>query len=225
MDEKTITVTGRGSIHVVPDITRLTLSLVSVHDTYEDAYNQAKTDTDSLGRIMNLVGLDTALPKTTRLDIDKKTINEYDKYNNYKGEKFVGFRLNHEVKIDLGMDTVLLNKIIKSIGEQIKQAEINIGYTVKDSRPAQLKMLDRAVKDAKEKADIMAKACGCTLGLVKTINYSVQELHIFSQARQIHECSEAICCNPESLDITPDDLQVSDDVTVVWYLSNNVKKD
>lgn len=225
MDEKTITVTGRGAIHVVPDITRLTLSLVSVHDTYEEAYNQAKIDTDSLARIMNMVGLDTALPKTTCLDIDKKTVNEYDKYNNYKGEKFVGFRLNHEVKIDLGMDTVLLNKIIKSIGEQIKQAEINIGYTVKDSRPAQLKMLDRAVKDAKEKADIMAKACGCTLGLVKTINYSVQELHIFSQARQIHECSEAICCNPESLDITPDDLQVSDDVTVVWYLSNNVKKD
>ena len=31
---------------------------------------------------------------------------------------------------------------------------------------------------------------------------------------------EAICCLKEALDITPDDLTVSDDVTVKWYLSN-----
>ena len=225
MDEKTITVTGRGAIHVVPDITRLTLSLESVHDTYEEAYNLAKNDNERIGKIMEQVGLDSKLPKTTRLDIDKKTIREYDKYNNYKGDKFIGFNLDHEIKIDLGMDNVLLNKIIKAIGENLKQAEINVGYTVRDIRPAQLKMLDRAVKDAKEKASIMAAACGCSLGLVKSINYSVQEVHVYSQARMIHDSAEAKCCNEESLDITPDDLEVSDDVTVIWYLSNNVNKD
>ena len=56
----------------------------------------------------------------------------------------------------------------------LKQAEISIGYTVRDPRPSQLKMLERAVKDAKEKATIMAKACDCKLGLVKEIDYSVQ---------------------------------------------------
>ena len=70
----------------------------------------------------------------------------------------------------------------------------------------------------------MAKACDCKLGLVKEINYSVQELHVYSQARMIHGADEALCCNEESLDITPEDLAVSDDVTVVWYLSNNTKE-
>ena len=69
--------------------------------------------------------------------------------------------------------------MVRLIGQRLKQAEINIGYTVKDPRPFQLKMLERAVKDAKEKAAIMAKACGCQLGKVKTIDYSVQELHIY----------------------------------------------
>ncbi len=133
--------------------------------------------------------------------------------------------MTHTVKIDLGMDNILINKVVQLIGKYLKQAEINIGYTVKDSRPSQLKMLDRAVKDAKEKADVMAKACGCSLGLVKSINYSIEELHIYSEARQIHGADEAICCNAQSLDITPDDLSVSDDVTVIWYLSNNVGKD
>ena len=40
----------------------------------------------------------------------------------------------------------------------------------------------------------------------------------------IHGADEALCCNEESLDITPEDLAVSDDVTVVWYLSNNTKE-
>lgn len=224
MEEKLITVTGKGNIHVVPDVTRLELSLVSLHDTYEDTYAQAKSNTDKLTGIMNELSLPKTLPKTIRLDIEKKTQSEYDKYNHYKGEKFLGFELDHHVKIDIGMDNVLLNSIIKLIGKNLKQAEINIGYTVKDPRPSELKMLERAVKDAKEKASVMAAAAGCKLGLVKDIDYSEHEIHIYSQARQIHDAKEAACCEPESLDITPDDLSVSDSVTVVWYLSNDVKK-
>lgn len=224
MNKKLITVTGKGAIHVVPDVTRVELTLQSIHDTYEDAYAQAKSNTERLSQIMKEVALDVTLPKTIRLDIDKRTQNEYDKFGNFKSKKFIGFELDHKVRIDLGMDNVLLNNIIKRIGKMLKQAEISIGYTVRDPRPSQLKMLERAVKDAKEKASIMAKACDCKLGLVKEINYSVQELHVYSQARMIHGADEALCCNEESLDITPEDLAVSDDVTVVWYLSNNTKE-
>lgn len=224
MDEKLITVTGHGSIHVVPDVTRLQISLVSLHDSYEEAYRQAKIDIDKMRDIMSETKLDPTLPKTLNLDISKKTKSEYDKFGHYKSETFLGFELNHEVKIDLGMDNVLLNQVVRLIGKRIKQAEINIGYTVKDQRPSQLKMLERAVKDAKEKATIMATACGCHLGLVKSINYAVHEIHIYSQARNIHDAAEAACCEESSLDITPDDLAVADDVTVVWYLSNNMSE-
>lgn len=225
MSDNFITVTGKGAIHVVPDVTRLDLTLTSLHDAYEDAYVQAKSNTERLSEIMRKLSLDVTLPKTIRFDIDKKTSREYDKFGNYKCDTFVGFALDHKVKIDLGMDNVLLNSVVKLIGERLKQAEINIGYTVRDPRPFQLRMLERAVKDAKEKASVMAEACGCALGQVKEINYSVQELHVYSQARMIHGADEAICCNEASLDITPDDLSVSDDVTVIWYLLNKTGKE
>ena len=220
MEQKTITVTGRGGIHVEPDVTRVELSLISLHDTYEEAYVQATRDVEKLQHIMEEAKLPVSLPKTVRLDIDKKTVSDYDKHKNYIGEKFVGFRLTHMVKIDLGMDNVILSTIIRNIGKYLKQAEINIGYTVKDPRPAQLKMLERAVKDARLKAEIMAKASGCRLGDCLSINYGVNELHIYSQARTIHETAEAACCTPNSLDITPDDLATSDTVDVVWALIN-----
>ena len=222
--EKIITVTGKGNIHVVPDVIRIDLLLVSLHDTYQDAYAQGKDNTEKLTAIMKELGLPKTLPKTIRFDIEKQTQTEHDKYHNYKGKKFLGFQLDHRVKIDISMDTVLLNSIVKLIGRELKQAEINIGYTVKDQRSAELKMLQRAVKDAKDKASIMAETCGCKLGPVKSMDYSEQEIHIYSQARQIRSSEEAICCEPESLDITHDDLSVSDSVTVVWYLYNDEKE-
>ena len=221
MEKNTITVTGHGAVHVEPDVTRIELSLISLHDSYEEAYDQAKGDVEKLQKIMSDLKLPVTLPKTIRLDIDKKTVSEYDKYKNYTGEKFIGFELRHIVKIDLGMDNVILNSVIKNIGKYIKQAEINIGYTVKDARPSQMKMLERAVKDAKGKAEIMAAAAGCKLGDCLNIDYGFNELHIYSQARTIHECDEAVCCTPDSLDITPDDLEAQDNVSVTWYLLNN----
>lgn len=216
--ESVITVTGNGGVHIVPDVTRVQLSLVSLHDTYKEAYAQGREDSETLSKVMQAVGLDTSVPKTIRFDITKKIRHKYDNSNHIIGEEFLGYELDHEVKIDLGMDTILLNKMIQHIGASLKQVEISIGYTVKDTRAAQLKIVERATADAREKAEIMTKVCGCKLGMVKSINYAVEELTIYTQARTLCCAEEATCCDEQSLDIHPDDFTAGDTVTVVWYL-------
>ena len=134
------------------------------------------------------------------------------------GSEKKGFELSQDIKVDLGMDNVLLNKIVRGVGKFIPNAQVNIGYTLQDPRPAQLKMLERAVKDATEKAKIMASAAGCELGPVNYIDYHHEEINVYSQARNIHSNKEALASNPESQDITPDDLAISDNVTVSWNL-------
>ena len=64
----------------------------------------------------------------------------------------------------------------------------------------------------------MAEAAGRELGEVKCIEYGEMEVHIYSQAREIHCADEAKSCTPNSLEITPDDLVVSDNVHVIWNL-------
>lgn len=219
--EKTITVTGRGNIHIVPDVTRLELQIKCIFDTYETAYQMAEANLQDLAEVMTACGLSTKLPKTTQFGIDKSYHSVY-KDGHYTGEQeFDGYELSQHIKIDLGMDNKLLTKVVRTIGENMTDIEIHIGYTVKDPRPHQLKMLERAVKDAAEKAKIMALAGGCTLGDVKSIDYSEHEIHIYSEARNIDSPMEAKCCNEASLDITPDDLGAGEDVTVTWFLENN----
>lgn len=218
--EKTITVTGRGNIHIVPDVTRIELQIKCIFDTYDTAYRMAEENLKDIADVMTTCGLSAKLPKTIKFEIEKSYHNIYDE-GHYTGEhEFDGYELTQRIKIDLGMDNMLLAKVVRTIGENMTETEISIGYTVKDPRPHQLKMLERAVKDATEKARIMAEAAGCSLGLVKSIDYSENELHIYSQARNICGAGEAAVCTESSLDITPDDLVGGEDVTVTWYLKN-----
>lgn len=217
--DNTITVTGRGSIHVVPDVTRLEVSVRGVFPSYSEAYAKAKDNSAWMVKILEYNKLNGKLAKTINLDISEHHVTKCDKYGKVIGSEKDGYSLCQELKIDLGMDNVLLNKIVRGVGKFIEGAQINIGYTVRDQRPFQLKMLERAISDATEKAEIMAKAAHCKLGDVYSINYSRQDVHVYSQARNIHSNEEAMSCNAESLDITPDDFLVSDDVTVVWNLN------
>lgn len=127
---------------------------------------------------------------------------------------------SERIKVDLPIDNHLVNCIVRGVGKFIPSAQININYTLQDERASQLKMLARAVCDAKDKAKIMAEVAGCTLGRVLNINYDFQNIHVTSQARCIHSNSEAKASTPGSLDITPDDLVVSDNVDVTFELIN-----
>ncbi|MCQ2323703.1 MAG: SIMPL domain-containing protein [Paludibacteraceae bacterium] len=218
--EKLITVTGRGNIHVAPDVTRVEIKICSLFDTYQKAYKCAQANLKDVADVAVECGLDKKLPKTIRFDINKETHNVYDRNDHFDHVEFDGYKLRQHIKVDLGMDNELLAKFINKLGNCLTDFEMEIGHTVRDPRPSQLKMLERAVKDATEKAKIMAQAAGCQLGLVKSIDYTEHEIHIYSQAREIHECPEAMCCDAASLDITPDDLCAGEDVTVTWYLSN-----
>lgn len=213
-------VDGNGSIHVVPDVTRLEVSVMSVFMTQEEAYEKAKENAEWIVKILEFNKLNGKQGKTIHFDISDHLIDQYDDDDHYIGKLKQGFDLIQKFKIDLGIDAVLLNKIVRGVGKFIKDAQINIGYTVQDPRPHQLKMIERAVKDAKEKASIMAKAAGCKLGDVIDITYRQGGVEVYSQARNIHSNYEAMNCNPKSLDITPDDLVMSDTVHMTWELVN-----
>ncbi|MCD7722132.1 MAG: SIMPL domain-containing protein [Prevotellaceae bacterium] len=221
MEDSVITITGRGDIKVKPDVTRVELTLETLHDTYREAYEQAKSNADTLTEVMRETGLDPKLPKTTTFEIEKKTRSDYDKDKHYIGQVFIGFQLKHKVRIDLGMDNVLLHRVLSLVSERLKQAEIDLAYTVRDPHPTELELVARAVRDAKEKAEIMVGACGCKLGMVKSIDYAVKQIDIIyhRHRREIGCFEETAGTDDDALDVNPDDIEASDRVTIQWYIT------
>lgn len=165
-----ISVQGNGSIHVVPDVMRLEVRVQSVFPDYKHAYSQVKENFEWMVKILEYNKKPGKLAKTKRFDISDHLVPKYDEDGDVIGHIKQGFDLDQRIKIDLPVDNILANYIVKGVGKFIPDAQIEIGYTLQDPRPSQLKMLARAVSDAKEKATLMVEAAGCTLGPVININ-------------------------------------------------------
>lgn len=221
MNERIIAVTGKGVLNVTPDIIRLTVTLSGLFNNYNEAYERISCNTKTMSGIAHNIGLDPKLSKTVRMDIEKKYEPQYDNQHNYVGEKFLGYELAQVLKIEIPVGSSFLGQLIRDIGRNLKDAEIELGYAVKDPHPSQLKMLEMAVLDAKEKASIMAEAAGCVLGEVKSIDASEEEVHFYTKSNNIL-AKEAVCLGDGGLDVEPNDFNASESVTAKWTLKDRI---
>ena len=205
-DQSTITVNGRGVLHVTPDITRLEIGISQVYASYEKAFEDSKHHSAKLGSIVEESHLSASLVKPLRFDIAESAgqPGAYDMLQTFR--------------IDLPIETGLSSMLLRNIAKQMPGVSISVGYTLKDSRRAQLDILSCAVEDAKEKAMVMAQAASCKLGNVVSINYDMQDNIPVAKGPQI---SASATDNPTSnFEITPQEIIISDEVSVTWELHN-----
>ena len=223
MEISKISLQGKGAIQVVPDVTRITISINHHGKTYKDVYAKGKEKSEWVRKILEYNKKPGNLAKSILFDVSEHTFNVYDDEGSGEIVDVVkdGFDLCQRIKIDIPIDNVLVNNIVRGVGKFIPNAQVQIGFTLQDPRPSQLKMLKRAVSDAKEKAEIMAEAAGAKLGKVLEINYNFSHIETYSQARNIHSTEEAKASTPDALDITPEDMVISDRVDVVFELITN----
>ena len=81
--ERTITVTGRGAIHVVPDVTRLEVYISGRFETYQAAYDQAKENFAQMVKILEYNNKSGSLAKTIQMDISDFEKSITDKYGHH----------------------------------------------------------------------------------------------------------------------------------------------
>ena len=79
-------------------------------------------------------------------------------------------------------------------------------------------LLAKAVQDSKIKAEILSKASGVTLGDIINIDYSWGEIEIYSEPIQNYCLAESTISESYNIDIEADDIDVQDNVTIVWEI-------
>ena len=215
----TIRVTGRGRLKVHPDRTRITLTLEGVLEQYEEAMAESAKAAEEIRGLLCGLGFEKTDLKTTDWSVD----TEYRSYK-YGGEyrqKLVGYRYEHDMKVEFDSDNVRLGKILYALAHSPRHPEFRISYTVKDPESVKNRLLGKAVEDAREKGQILAGAAGVTLGKIRQIDYSWGEMRF--ETSPMDKMVMADCCveGPDksyALDIEPDDIDTSDTVTVIWEI-------
>ena len=101
--------------------------------------------------------------------------------------------------------------------------EFSLSYTVKDPEASKNALLSAAVADARMKAGVLAASSGVTLGKIRHIDYSMAtpDFEVRPMNGRVmlaaKECAD-MAYGAYNLDIQPDDIEVTDTVTVIWTL-------
>ena len=161
---------------------------------------------------------------------DLKTLNfsvdtEFESYKDkgvYK-QRFVGYKFRHLLKVELESDNDRLGKVLYALANSPVRPEFRISYTVKEPESVKNSLLGKAITDAKEKANVLTAAAGTTLKDIQSIDYSWGEIDF--EVRPMNRSLMMEACAPIAaegssydMDIEPDDIEVSDTVTVIWEI-------
>lgn len=215
---RTITVKGIGAVSVKPDLIVLRLSMETAEYEYDAAMKAAAEKIDFLNKALEAAGFEKKSAKTA----DFRVRADYDRLNDGKGNYtsvFMGYKCRHELKIEFDFDTKRLAKALSEISECIAKPEISIDFTVKDSSAVSGELLKAAVKNAREKAEILCAASGAKLGDLLSIDYNWGELHLYSATDYDVEGKCMMLGAADDMDIEPEEIKARDTATFAWEIA------
>lgn len=218
--KRTITIQGIGKLRLKPDYTVISMSLKAANEKYDMAMETASQHLDTLQTALQRFGFAKEDLKTSRFNVSTEYDNERDKNGNYK-RVFVGYVVTLQLKLEFDFNMERLAEVLMVIAGCIAQPELNVQFTVKDKEAVNAALLESACDNARAKAKILAGASGVKLGELLSIDYSWGDRSLVSPTR--YEMDEACMLRasaaPSGMEITPDDIEVSDQVTFVWAIA------
>ena len=221
--ERTIRVTGKGKLSVKPDTIRLRINMEGIYPEYDETLQKSSEVVELLKDFVEKQGYERKELKTLYFNIDTEYESYQAKDKSWK-RRFQGYKYVHRMKIEFPADNQRLGGMLYALAHCPVSPEFSIEYTVADPEASKNELLGKAVKDSMKKASVLAEASDVKLGESINIDYSWGEIDFVS--KPLHEMSLR-CCEPDvsysesyDMDIEPDDIDITDTVTVVWALND-----
>ncbi len=211
MNKRTITVRGSARVSAAPDWVVISFTVNSEHYDYGQCMEQMAVQTENLQKDLAAVGLERDSLKTVHFDIDTHFEKVNDRY------VFRGYKAVHRLKVEFAFKKDFLNKVLRALSRTQSQASFSVSFEIKDPEPLRHKAIAEAVKNAKIKAQVLAEAAGVMVGELVHIDYSWSEIRFQSSLK--YEMVTESMPSP-GYDFTPQDVNVSESVTVIWAIDD-----
>ena len=216
---RTIRVTGTGTVRLKPDTMQLDVMLSGKEKEYTKALERSAADTAVIRQLVLGQGFAEEDLKTLSFAADPAYEGYEDKHGNWR-QRLTGYEFHHRLKLVFPFDNDRLGRLLYALSRSGVTPEFTVSYTVKDREAAKNGLLAAAVRDAGQKAEVLARAAGLALGAVQSIDYSVEqpafEVRPMNKMLARPEMAVGAAADSLPLDIRPDDVTAEDTVTVVW---------
>jgi hypothetical protein len=161
--DRTITITGEGKITAIPDIALVSLGM---ENTSMDIQVAQKKNSDTMNSLINqLKALDIS-----KDDIQTTSYNIYPQYDWVNGKQILrGYTVSQNVTVKI-RETSKIDNVLKIAGDLKLNQVGGLSFDIDNPEVYKQQAREKALQNAKEKADALAKIMGVKLG--KVISFS-----------------------------------------------------
>ena len=209
-DNRFITVTGVGTISVVPDAVRFNATVSTVGSTNAAALSAASKSVTAVRNALKNAGIATK-------DIRSANISVYPEYNwtQESGTKITGYRASQSFDVLVRTASkagTIIEAVVTAGGDSVQlggvvPTTLNPAIATEDARAA-------AVTNAKSKASSYAKLLGASIG--KVLSLEEQSSPVYSSPFPTAKAGQADATTVE-IDLGEQDVTVT--ITVRWALN------
>ncbi|MDD4876018.1 MAG: SIMPL domain-containing protein [Dehalococcoidales bacterium] len=207
--QKGVWVNGHGEVIVAPDITILQLGVSALRQSVAEAQTEAAESMNKIMAALQENGVADNDIQTQQFSIQQVTKWDSDKQD----EVIVGYRVTNVVtaKIHEVANTgSIIDAVIEAGGDLTR---INsISFSIDDPTEYRKDARDKAIADAKSKADQMATLTGITLGKPIYISESI------SYPYRVEGIGISEGASVKETPISPGDLKLNIDVQIVYTI-------
>lgn len=166
-DVRRVSVSGTGQVSAQPDRATVVLGVEARKPKIEDARAQVNRTVDAVLRLTHDQKIDPKYVRATRLTVEP----EYDWNNQNRERTLLGYHVARQIQVelrDLDKLGVLLERAIDLGVNQIGDPQLDSTRRAELEREA----MTSAVQDARQNAEVIARAAGAKLGAVRTVSAS-----------------------------------------------------
>lgn len=209
-----INVIGQGEKKYKPNQMVLDINISKVYKNYEEALAKGEESVLEFLKAMQEFGFEFEEFKTVGYQIKDEILRKNDKY-----EK-VGVRYARSLNLEIDYDMKKMSKMIETASKLKDAPKINVGYSLKDTKTAEMELFADAYQNAKRQAEIIANAAG--LKVVKCAKTSIEEENNRYYSRSCYD-GEMMCRKGSSSaseimsqTYTPQDIVVKQQIFCVF---------
>jgi uncharacterized protein YggE len=163
---RTVTVQGQGKIQAVPDIATLSIEVTLEGSALDAVSAQVRERMQKALAALKAQGIDDKDIQTQAYQVQPRF--EYDKAGNAKRK---GYSVTHRVAAKV-RDLKKVGKVLTSVLDTGVTSVDGPNFDFDNPDALERQALQKAVEDARSKAELLAHAAGATLGEILTLNQS-----------------------------------------------------
>ncbi len=166
-NQRTLALIGKATLKVIPDQSTVSVYIHAEQKTLGETIDEMDIQTKNVIKKINTLGFSKEHIKTSNYNLREKTIFK-DKIRAKEG-----YVASQNVIITFPYAPKKLDKILTAFSESKERANLNFSFSISEEREKKVKdeLLSLAIKEAKRKALIMAKAAQVSLGNIISLSY------------------------------------------------------